>query len=330
MCIRDRRYAHVFKGGKGRERSALKFNFYYMQANDWQANNYAPVEGTDAGENNPGGYDAVNRYGDEASSNAGITTYGLGTVHRDGYKETDLVDYDTRNMKASLAYHYKLNDSLRFIVASSFGTGTTVYQGDNRFRLQNILFYQNRIELNAGDKGFLRAYVTNEDAGDSYDAVFTAFRLQDQSKDDARWFQDYRNRWVVSGGPQAQIAALPGFPTPVFDPGPPATFIIDANAIEQFLLDNNTFVAGLHNGVRAYANTSATSAGTENIYSDRVEPGTACLLYTSDAADERSSVDLGGRRIIKKKNNVSRGGRTIHRRTMDRHNTNRRGRILCM
>ena len=32
---------------------------------------------------------------------------------------------------------------------------------------------------------------------------------------------------------------------------------------------------------------------------------TACLLYTSDAADERSSVDLGGRRIIKKKNRVS-------------------------
>ena len=25
-----------------------------------------------------------------------------------------------------------------------------------------------------------------------------------------------------------------------------------------------------------------------------------CLLYTSDAADERSSVDLGGRRILKK------------------------------
>ena len=29
-----------------------------------------------------------------------------------------------------------------------------------------------------------------------------------------------------------------------------------------------------------------------------------CLLYTSDAADERSSVDLGGRRIIKKKTNI--------------------------
>ena len=29
-----------------------------------------------------------------------------------------------------------------------------------------------------------------------------------------------------------------------------------------------------------------------------------CLLYTSDAADERSSVDLGGRRIIKKKTTI--------------------------
>ena len=32
-----------------------------------------------------------------------------------------------------------------------------------------------------------------------------------------------------------------------------------------------------------------------------------CLLYTSDAADERSSVDLGGRRIIKKKTRTNRG-----------------------
>ena len=31
----------------------------------------------------------------------------------------------------------------------------------------------------------------------------------------------------------------------------------------------------------------------------------SCLLYTSDAADERSSVDLGGRRIIKKKKRVN-------------------------
>ena len=34
----------------------------------------------------------------------------------------------------------------------------------------------------------------------------------------------------------------------------------------------------------------------------------ACLLYTSDAADERSSVDLGGRRIIKKKKDTRKRG----------------------
>ena len=41
------------------------------------------------------------------------------------------------------------------------------------------------------------------------------------------------------------------------------------------------------------------SAGTGSIKLSAHLKG--CLLYTSDAADERSSVDLGGRRIIKKK-----------------------------
>ena len=267
------RYAHVFKGGKGRERSALKFNFYYFQALDWKATNYDRVEGSDAAATNPGGYDAVNRYGDEASSKNGVSTWGLGTVHRDGYREVDLVDYDTRNLKSSLSYHYKWNDSLQFVAASSFGTGTTVYQGDNRYRLQDILFFQNRLELNAGDKGFIRGYVTNEDAGKSYDAVFTGYRLQDQSKDDARWFQDYRNRWVNTGA-QSQIFNGPEFPQPVFSVGPPAGFIIDRAGIEQWLLDNNSLVSGLHDGVRAYANSGATSAGTENTFSPRLEPGT--------------------------------------------------------
>ena len=46
-----------------------------------------------------------------------------------------------------------------------------------------------------------------------------------------------------------------------------------------------------------------------------------CLLYTSDAADERSSVDLGGRRIIKKKKNKEIYTETIriHILTVHRH-----------
>ena len=49
--------------------------------------------------------------------------------------------------------------------------------------------------------------------------------------------------------------------------------------------------------------------GDENVHRVRAvmdevfgDVNCVCLLYTSDAADERSSVDLGGRRIIKKKN----------------------------
>ena len=40
-----------------------------------------------------------------------------------------------------------------------------------------------------------------------------------------------------------------------------------------------------------------------------------CLLYTSDAADERSSVDLGGRRIIKKKKSSKKKKKKKHKHT---------------
>ena len=49
----------------------------------------------------------------------------------------------------------------------------------------------------------------------------------------------------------------------------------------------------------------ATNKGNTDLYivdnQTKISKKITCLLYTSDAADERSSVDLGGRRIIKKK-----------------------------
>ena len=48
----------------------------------------------------------------------------------------------------------------------------------------------------------------------------------------------------------------------------------------------------------------AIARGEDIVHASRKSRNTmnkVCLLYTSDAADERSSVDLGGRRIIKKK-----------------------------
>ena len=46
----------------------------------------------------------------------------------------------------------------------------------------------------------------------------------------------------------------------------------------------------------------------ESIPDEELAAIRTCLLYTSDAADERSSVDLGGRRIIKKKKRHRRSG----------------------
>ena len=46
--------------------------------------------------------------------------------------------------------------------------------------------------------------------------------------------------------------------------------------------------------------TAARVALKIHLLPDNASQRRPCLLYTSDAADERSSVDLGGRRIIKK------------------------------
>ena len=51
---------------------------------------------------------------------------------------------------------------------------------------------------------------------------------------------------------------------------------------------------------RALAGDKSTFKAKEEYQMMTENPG-LCLLYTSDAADERSSVDLGGRRIIKTK-----------------------------
>ena len=51
--------------------------------------------------------------------------------------------------------------------------------------------------------------------------------------------------------------------------------------------------------------------GTDVAESNVVVPST-CLLYTSDAADERSSVVLGGRRTLKKKKQNTSRKRTPH------------------
>ena len=59
------------------------------------------------------------------------------------------------------------------------------------------------------------------------------------------------------------------------------------------------------------------------IQADGAEGASVCLLYTSDAADERSSVDLGGRRIIKKKKDHSPPRPAEYQQTTDNEYTAR-------
>jgi len=193
------RYAQVYKDKDGKDRFAYKLNMFFMRANDWEATNRDATIQSPVNNKNPGRYDAVNTYGDEYSTSrfrqTGLIYLGYGYALREGYKETNLVDYNSRNAKLGASFHYKLKNQSELIYASNFGTGTTVYQGDNRFSLKEILFFQNRIELRKDDKYFIRIYATNEDAGKSYDPYSTAILLQNMAKTDENWAKDYAENW---------------------------------------------------------------------------------------------------------------------------------------
>jgi outer membrane receptor protein involved in Fe transport len=194
------RWAQVFKNKEGKERYAYKINMYWMQARDWEATNYDATEQSPVDERNPGGYDAVNRYGDEYSSNrftqTGLQYIGHGFGLRRGYNEQDIVDYNTRNLKTNASVHYKNKKDVEYLIGSAFSYGTTVYQGDNRFSLKDIQFFQHKAEVRKENKFFVRAYMTHEDAGNSYDAYSTALILQQNAKNDANWAKLYSENWT--------------------------------------------------------------------------------------------------------------------------------------
>jgi len=229
------RWAQVFKNRDGQEKFGYKANLFYLRANDWVADNLAPTPQSISGASNPGGYDAVNNYGDEfltgSDYNAGggsLTAPGLGTVYRTGYRERDLTEYGINNLKANGALHYRFTPRVEGIVASSFARGTTVYRGENPYLLKNVRFFQNRVELRQEGKWFIRAYATNENAGDSYDIYTTGIRLQDAAKTNDFWRTDYYT-WWVNNYPITKAIGLPGFPQPPSTPEALAAWIEQIN-----------------------------------------------------------------------------------------------------
>lgn len=265
------RYADYLTNDKGRKTFGYKVNAFYMQAYDWEAVNYNPTIDSDHDQSNPGGYDAVNKYGDEVLTNGNDSyadtsgqrsTPGLGTFYRTGYNERDLVDYNTNNLKLNTTLSYRFTDEVQLDYSFNFSTGNTVYQGDNRYRLQDIRFWQNHLELKKKDKYFLRAYSTNEDAGTTYDIVATAFSLNESASDEGQWYNGYTRTWRSAPFRFArQVEQLPGYP--VYDQSIHGTLSNwSTNFYQPFIDANKSSIDELHAESRSLTDGNRLNPGT--------------------------------------------------------------------
>lgn len=230
------------------DKFAAKVNFGYLKGTDWVANN---LEGK--GLNNSGisggtrasdlNYDGINVYGDEVSTDikdVAVTLEGLGIlpaganalvpsveVSRTGYNESDLTPYNAESIKADWGLYYRpiTDNSLEISYVGKVGTGTTIYQGLNRYNIDGFFQEQHKLELRH-DNFFLRGYVVADKAGDSYDMVFTGININRAWKDDNTWFGQYVGAYVqttLAGGTneQAHAAGRATAEAGRFEPGSP-------------------------------------------------------------------------------------------------------------
>jgi outer membrane receptor protein involved in Fe transport len=251
------RWAQVFKNKEGEDKFAYKINLYYIQANDWEATDYSPIYGSEHGTENPYGFDAVNIYGDEAiATNNDYTDSpfeytGLGVFYRNGYREDQLTDYTLENFKSSAAAFYKIKSDLTLSYQFNFSTGSTVYQGDNRYRLKDIRFWQNKIELKKDNKWFVRAYTTGEDAGNTYDIVTTGIRLLDAAGTTAEWNTRVASVWRNTLDYDALVRTQPRYGQILSQVGtsglPPAQQLeLFQNLLGEWYIQDTDFFSGLY------------------------------------------------------------------------------------
>ncbi len=208
------RAAHKFS-----DKFAVKVNFGYLKGTDWAANN---IEGLD--ENNflaegrtrdDLDYNGVNIYGDEVSNNindvavllegAGVLPAGANAlvpsvvVSRTGYNESDLTNYNAESIKADWGLYYRPieNNSLEFSYVGKVGTGSTIYQGTNRYNINGFFQEQHKLEIR-NDNFFVRGYLVADKAGDSYDMTATGININRVWKDDRTWFGEYTGTYALA------------------------------------------------------------------------------------------------------------------------------------
>ena len=231
------RMAHKFS-----EKFAGKVNFGYLKGTDWAATSEVDsdmIGGTRA--TNPN-YNGINVYGDEVATNikeVGVALEGLGllpaganallpdvNVSRTGYNERHLTNYNAESIKADWGLYYRpFENDFEISYVGKVGTGNTIYQGTNRYNIKNFFQQQHKIELR-NDNFFVRGYVVSDNAGDSYDMVFTGININRAWKDDTTWFGEYAGAYVLQtlGGAtndQAHAAARAAADTGRYLPGTP-------------------------------------------------------------------------------------------------------------
>ena len=198
------RVAHAFS-----EKFAAKASLSFLNGTEWYATNYEDYLNPGFTRENPD-YDGLNVYGDEVSTRLNFEQIAIGagvpasvaqllgsqTVSRTGYNEIDLIDYNAESIKADVSLNYRPNgDDLEIIFNSKFGMGNTIYQGANRYSIQNFYMYQNKLEVK-NKSFFVRAYMTGESAGDSYDTRFAGININRSWKSDTQWFTEYAGAYI--------------------------------------------------------------------------------------------------------------------------------------
>ena len=200
-------------GHKFSDKVAMKVNFAYLLGTDWIADSEVDKLGR-VDENGVGltraayNHDGINIYGDEVATNiknvaqlmevGGLLPAGASAlvpsvvVSRTGYREVDLTDHVARSKKADWGLYWRPDgtDDLEIQYVGKYGTGETVYQGTNRYAIENFLMTQHKLEVKSPNF-FVRTYLNSDNAGDSYDMNFTAININRSWKSDNQWFGEY-------------------------------------------------------------------------------------------------------------------------------------------
>jgi len=240
---------------------AIKANFNYMQATEWIADDRRSVTGGSIGHAGNQNYDGLNIYGDEVT----FFIANVGQVSRTGYRERDLNDNKVNSVKADFSMHFKpwAND-IEIILQYKLGLGNTIYQGANRYALNDFFMSQTRIEVK-GKNFFARAYRSSEDAGNSYDMRFAGWNVQRLAKSDTNWFTDYGTAFQLSS----------------------ATLGFNANQAANYA---RTFAdTNVSPGLNLVPNSNVTN-GVLDPRSPRFEPGSS--EFTSALNSVKSNPDL--------------------------------------